>query len=127
MLVFCFCIPFFSNRTLAKTEMEFCDWKPLFLCYVYRNHFCNVFIIQMNLSDLIQRLIKYLVVGLAVAVCAVLIPKKSPAVEEVTALALAAACTMAIVDTFTNPVIAHSLNQGLGFGLGANLVGFPRL
>jgi ABC-type thiamin/hydroxymethylpyrimidine transport system permease subunit len=82
---------------------------------------------KMNLSDLIQRLIKYLVVGLAVAVCAVLIPKKSPAVEEVTALALAAACTMAIVDTFTNPTIAHSLNQGLGFGLGANLVGFPRL
>jgi ABC-type thiamin/hydroxymethylpyrimidine transport system permease subunit len=81
----------------------------------------------MNINDLIQRLIKYLVVGLAVAVCAVLIPKKSPAVEEVTALALAAACTMAIVDTFTNPVIAHSLNQGLGFGLGANLVGFPRL
>jgi uncharacterized membrane protein YraQ (UPF0718 family) len=84
-------------------------------------------LLKMNLGDLIQRLIKYLVVGLAVAVCAVLIPKKSPAVEEVTALALAAACTMAIVDTFTNPVIAHSLNQGLGFGLGANLVGFPRL
>jgi hypothetical protein len=41
-------------------------------------------------------------------------------------LALVAAATMAVVDTFTNPVIAHSLNQGLGFGLGANLVGFPR-
>ena len=83
----------------------------------------------MNLGDLIQRLIKYLIVGLAVAVCAVIIPnpKKSLAIEEVSALALAAACTMAIVDTFTNPVIAHSLNQGLGFGLGANLVGFPRL
>jgi ABC-type thiamin/hydroxymethylpyrimidine transport system permease subunit len=81
----------------------------------------------MNLGDIIQRLIKYLVVGIAVAVCAVLVPKKSPSIEEVVALALAAACTMAIVDTFTNPVISTSLNQGLGFGLGANLVGFPRL
>jgi len=99
---------------------------PLFLS-MYIEIISETFKIKMNLGDLIQRLIKYLVVGLAVAVCAVLIPKKSPAIEEVTALALAAACTMAIVDTFTNPVIAHSLNQGLGFGLGANLVGFPRL
>lgn len=82
--------------------------------------------IIMPINDFIQKIIKYLVVGLAVAVCAVLIPKKSPSMEEVTMLALVAAATMAVVDTFTNPVIAHSLNQGLGFGLGANLVGFPR-
>jgi ABC-type Co2+ transport system permease subunit len=80
----------------------------------------------MPINEFIQKIIKYLVVGLAVAVCAVLIPKKSPSMEEVTMLALVAAATMAVVDTFTNPVIAHSLNQGLGFGLGANLVGFPR-
>jgi hypothetical protein len=93
------------------------------IIYLYRFHY-NFQIMPIN--DFIQKIIKYLVVGLAVAVCAVLIPKKSPSMEEVTMLALVAAATMAVVDTFTNPVIAHSLNQGLGFGLGANLVGFPR-
>lgn len=82
---------------------------------------------MMGFNEFIQRLFKYLFVGIAVAVCAVIIPKKAPAVEETVALALAAALTMAIVDVFTNPVIAHSLNQGIGFGLGANLVGFPRM
>ena len=81
----------------------------------------------MPIGDFVQKIIKYIVVGLAVAICAVLIPKKAPSMEEVTMLALMAAATLAVVDTFTNPTIAHSLNQGIGFGLGANLVGFPRM
>ena len=62
-----------------------------------------------------------------VAFVAVLVlnPKK-PNFGEILTIGTAAFATFAVLDTFT-PSIAVTARQGAGFGLGANLVGFPRV
>ena len=79
-----------------------------------------------DLSELVKRLIKYLVEGLMVALAAYAIPKKSLNVDEVLLIALTAAATFSILDTYV-PSMAVSARSGAGFGIGANLVGFPRM
>jgi hypothetical protein len=75
-------------------------------------------------SEVVNRVIKYLVEGLFVAVAAIFIPKRSLPVEDVLSLALVAAAVFAILDV-VSPSIGMSARGGAGFGLGANLVGFP--
>jgi hypothetical protein len=77
--------------------------------------------------DILTSIFKYLIEGLVVAFVAVLVlnPKK-PAFGEILAIGTAAFATFALLDTFT-PSIAVTARQGAGFGLGANLVGFPRV
>jgi ABC-type Co2+ transport system permease subunit len=79
---------------------------------------------MFNTSEIIKRLIKYIVEGLMVAIAAYVIPKKSMNLEEVACLSLTAAATFAILDTYI-PSMGVSARTGAGFGLGANLVGFP--
>jgi len=79
---------------------------------------------MFNTSELIKRIIKYIVEGLMVAIAAYVIPKKSMNLEEVGCLALTAAATFAILDTYI-PSMGVSARSGAGFGIGANLVGFP--
>jgi ABC-type Co2+ transport system permease subunit len=79
---------------------------------------------MFNTSELIKRIIKYIVEGIMVAIAAYVIPKKSMNLEEVGCLALTAAATFAILDTYI-PSMGVSARSGAGFGLGANLVGFP--
>ena len=79
---------------------------------------------MFNTSELIKRIIKYIVEGIMVAIAAFVIPKKSMNLEEVGCLALTAAATFAILDTYI-PSMGVSARSGAGFGLGANLVGFP--
>jgi len=79
----------------------------------------------MDLSELIKRVIKYLVEGIMVAIAAYAIPKKSLNVEEISIIALMASATFAVLDVFV-PTMASSARGGAGFGIGANLVGFPR-
>tara|TARA_B100001063_G_scaffold196945_2_gene189027 strand:+ start:1011 stop:1265 length:255 start_codon:yes stop_codon:yes gene_type:complete len=81
---------------------------------------------MFDFTEMMKRSIKYLVEGLMVAVAAFIIPKRSLIVEEIVLLALTAAATFAILDTYI-PSMAVSARSGAGFGLGANLVGFPRL
>jgi ABC-type Co2+ transport system permease subunit len=78
----------------------------------------------INLSDLIKKIIKYLVEGLMVAIAAYAIPKKSLNMEEIILIALTAAATFSILDTYI-PSMGVSARSGAGFGIGANLVGFP--
>ena len=78
-----------------------------------------------DLGELIKRAIKYLVEGIMVAIAAYAIPKKSLNVEEVVIIALMASATVAVLDVFV-PTMASSARGGAGFGIGANLVGFPR-
>ena len=47
-------------------------------------------------------------------------------VEEIAIIALMAAATFSILDTFV-PSMGQSARTGAGFGIGANLVGFPKL
>jgi ABC-type Co2+ transport system permease subunit len=75
-------------------------------------------------SEIVNRVIKYLVEGLFVAIAAIYIPKRSLNVEEVLTLGLVAASVFAILDV-VSPSIGYTARQGAGFGLGANLVGFP--
>ena len=79
-----------------------------------------------DIGELVQRAIKYLVEGLMVALAAYAIPKKSLNVDEVALIALTAAATFSILDTYV-PSIATSARSGAGWGIGANLVGFPRM
>jgi len=77
-----------------------------------------------DLSELVKRAVKYLVEGLMVAIAAYAIPKKSLNVDEVALIALTAAATFSILDTYV-PSMAGPARSGAGFGMGANLVGFP--
>jgi ABC-type Co2+ transport system permease subunit len=79
---------------------------------------------MIDLGELIKRAIKYLVEGLMVAIAAYAIPKKALNLDEVSLIALTAAATFSILDTYV-PSLAVSARSGAGFGIGANLVRFP--
>ena len=78
----------------------------------------------INISELIKRIIKYLVEGLMVAIAAYAIPKRSLNIEEIILIALTAAATFSILDTYI-PSMGATARSGAGFGIGANLVRFP--
>ena len=77
-----------------------------------------------DINELIKRIIKYLIEGLMVAIAAFAIPKKNLNLEEIALIALTAAATFAILDTYI-PAMGATARSGAGFGIGANLVGFP--
>ena len=79
---------------------------------------------MFDVTELIKRIVKYLIEGLMVAIAAFAIPKKSLNMEEIILLVLTAAATFAILDTYI-PSMGVSARTGAGFGIGANLVGFP--
>ena len=81
---------------------------------------------MFDMGELVRRAIKYLVEGFMVAIAAYAIPKKSLNLDEVALIALTAAATFSILDTYV-PSMAVSARSGAGFGIGANLVGFPRM
>lgn len=74
-------------------------------------------------SDLMTRFFKYFVEGLAVAVVAYWLPGKLK-ISEIGMISLTAMATFAILDIYA-PSIGASARTGAGFGIGANLVGFP--
>ena len=78
----------------------------------------------INVAELVKRIIKYLVEGLMVAIAAYAIPKRSLNIEEIILIALTAAATFSILDTYI-PSMGVSARSGAGFGIGANLVGWP--
>jgi hypothetical protein len=82
---------------------------------------------DFSVGDLLTSVLKYLIEGLVVAFVALLVlnPKK-PNFGEILTIGTAAFATFAVLDTFT-PAMAGTARQGAGFGLGANLVGFPRV
>ena len=79
----------------------------------------------LDLGELVRRVVKYVVEGIMVAIAAYAIPKRSMNLDEVMLIALTAAATFSILDTYV-PSMAVSARSGAGFGMGANLVGFPR-
>jgi ABC-type Co2+ transport system permease subunit len=78
----------------------------------------------INVGELVKRIIKYLVEGLMVAIAAYAIPKRSLNIEEIILIALTAAATFSILDTYV-PSMGVTARSGAGFGIGANLVRFP--
>lgn len=79
---------------------------------------------MFDMAELIKRIIKYLVQGLMVALVAYAIPKQSLKLEEISLISLTAAATFCILDTYL-PAMSVAAHTGAGFGIGANLVGFP--
>ena len=77
-----------------------------------------------DLQEVLKRAVKYLVEGGAVAVAAYYIPKKKMDMESILLIAITAAFTFALLDMYA-PSIGSAARQGTGFGIGANLVGFP--
>jgi len=81
---------------------------------------------MFDFNELVKRAIKYIIEGLAVGICAMLIPKKQLNVEEVVIIALTAAATFSILDVFI-PAAGVSSRQGLGLTAGVNMLGGLRL
>ena len=78
----------------------------------------------IDVAELVKRIIKYLVEGLMVAIAAYAIPKRSLNIEEIVLIALTAAATFSILDTYI-PSMGANARTGAGFGIGAGLVRFP--
>jgi len=78
----------------------------------------------LDLGELVKRALKYLVEGLMVAIAAYVIPSKRLKLDECCLIALTAAATFSILDTYL-PSMAVTARSGAGFGIGANLVNFP--
>lgn len=82
--------------------------------------------IPLDVGELVKRVIKYLVEGLIVALAAFVIPSKKLRIDETLLIALTAAATFSILDTYL-PSLAVTARSGAGFGIGANLVNFPAM
>jgi len=78
----------------------------------------------IDFREVLKKVIKYVVEGLMVAIACFAIPKKSLDIEEIAILAVVAAATFSILDTYI-PTMGESARTGAGFGIGANLVHFP--
>jgi hypothetical protein len=78
----------------------------------------------VDVGDLVARLVKYLLEGLAVAVAAYVIPGKTMKYGEIAMIALSATATFAILDVYA-PSVGSGARTGAGFGIGAGMVGFP--
>jgi uncharacterized RDD family membrane protein YckC len=78
---------------------------------------------NVNLHEIVKRVIKYLVEGLIIALAAYAIPQKSLQFDEIAVIGLVAAATFSILDTFL-PTVADNARQGAGLGVGFGLVGF---
>ncbi len=79
---------------------------------------------MFDMNEIIKRIIKYLIEGLVVSIAAFAIPKRSLNLEEIALIALTAAATFSILDNYI-PSMGVTARSGAGFGIGANLVGFP--
>lgn len=77
-----------------------------------------------DITGLVTSLVKYLLEGLVVAVAAYVLPGKLKW-NEILMISLTAAATFAILDIYA-PSVGSSARTGAGFGIGANLVGFPK-
>ena len=80
----------------------------------------------LDLGELVKRALKYFVEGLIVALAAYVIPSRRLRIDECLLIALTAAATFSILDTYL-PSLAVSARSGAGFGIGANLVNFTGL
>ena len=80
--------------------------------------------ISLDTRTLCKMVVKYITLGLVIAIVCLILPKQKLDLEAVIALALVAAATFAILDLFA-PTLSGPAQLGAGIGIGANLVGFP--
>jgi hypothetical protein len=82
----------------------------------------------VDMGDLVSRGIKYALEGVVVAIAAYYLPGfmggKSLPLSQIGMIAMVALATFAILDIYA-PSVGASARTGAGFGIGAQLVGFP--
>ena len=78
--------------------------------------------LELDLSEVIKRAIKYLTEGAAVALAARYIPSEKMDIKEISLIAFTAACVFAILDMYA-PSISIAARQGAGFAIGSSTVG----
>jgi hypothetical protein len=78
------------------------------------------------MADLLTRIVKYLIEGVAVALACALIPKKPLPMSEIMTVAVLAAAVFAVLDVFA-PSMSASARSGTGMGIGFRLAGFPTM
>lgn len=71
----------------------------------------------LNIKNVLARVLKYLVEGMAVALAAYYLPKKKMHIQEVITIAISAAAVFAILDMLA-PKIAEATRTGMGIGIG---------
>jgi hypothetical protein len=77
-------------------------------------------------KTILNRAVAYMVEGTVVALAAFFIPGRKVQLGEIVSIALIATATFALLDMYMpNATIAQNVRVGAGFGIGANLVGFP--
>ena len=81
---------------------------------------------KRDLEELLKRAIKYIIEGAAVALAAYYIPEKKQKFEDIFMIAITAAATFALLDLCA-PSIGSAARSGAGFGIGANMAGFPSM
>ena len=79
---------------------------------------------SFDAAEFVIRLTKYALEGLVVSVAAFFFPATRLDWPDIMLIGLSAACSFAMLDFFA-PGIGASARQGAGFGIGANIVGFP--
>lgn len=81
--------------------------------------------LSVDVKEIFVRIIKYVIEGTVIAIALVLVPSKSKlTVQEVLVIALIAAAVFSLLDTFS-PSVGNSTRMGVGFGVGAGLMGAP--
>jgi len=78
----------------------------------------------LDLWQVLVKLIKYAIEGLAVAFVAYFLPKSKLQPNEILYIALSAAAIFSILDIM-DPGMSSGARQGVGLGAGFKLVGFP--
>lgn len=77
---------------------------------------------MINLTEFMDKLTKYLLLGGAMVVCNVILKRGKPDMSEALIMALVASSIFAILDTFA-PDVGRSAKQGAGFAIGATVAG----
>jgi preprotein translocase subunit Sss1 len=74
----------------------------------------------VDTKEVLQRILKYVIQGLAIGLAALIVPEKKPSWEEVLVLALTAAAVFSLLDMFA-PAVGVATRYGTGLGIGASL------
>ena len=78
---------------------------------------------KFDSRELCRRVVKYLLMGVIIAIVTVILPKQKLDFDSIVAISLISGATFAIIDTFM-PSMSYPVQLGAGFGIGAGLVGF---
>lgn len=77
---------------------------------------------DLDIMEVVRRMVKYLVEGFVVALAALVIPKKALAFEEIVAIGVTAAAVFSLLDVYS-PSISAAARTGTGLAIGGGVVG----